>query len=99
MSDLRQVDDVLWEIPATEGSGMRVPAPIRQVLGREAADGTRQVSDVAHNVANIESTHSGMRGGCTVRRSSARGDSLPKLPLGALAYWAGQITRVRLAGS
>jgi len=36
----------------------RVRSAVDRVLGREAADGTRQVYDVAHNVAKIE-THGG----------------------------------------
>lgn len=43
---------------------------IAETLGREAADGTRQVYDVAHNIAKLE-THSGRRL-CVHRKGATR---------------------------
>ena len=47
-----------------------VRAAIEQVLGREAAEGTRQVYDVAHNVAKVEE-HGG-REVCVHRKGATR---------------------------
>ena len=48
----------------------RVREAVRSVLGREAADGTRQIYDVAHNVAKLEE-HAG-RTVCVHRKGATR---------------------------